>query len=159
MKLRLFVSCLAVLAFAAGCASNRSTAPKEAQVLAPGSRLTLKIDVSKSASEEGADIYRQRLGQRLAGAGIVTADPQAPRSLEVVLVTYSMRPPAKRALFGAFAGKDKLQSRVVLKDALTGEVTSEFFVTSQDASSIGSIRGLIEQHADKIVQSLVPSEP
>jgi|GEM_PF-5884261 len=149
--------CLCLLAALMGCASSRSTV-KETNALKSGERVVLKIDIAKSASEEGADIFRSRLEQQLAAAGIGTVGPEAGRTLEVILATYAVRNPAKRALFGAFAGRDKLQSRVLLRDA-NGEISSEFFVTSQDASAIGSIRLLIEQHADKIVESLVGVQP
>ena len=157
MKFRPFFLCLCLLAVLMGCASNRSTV-KETNALKSGERVVLKIDIAKAASEEGAAVFRNRLEQQLSSAGIALDDSSSGRTLEVILATYAVRHPAKRALFGAFAGRDKLQSRVLLRDG-NGELASEFFVTSQDASAIGSIRLLIEQHADKIVESLVGTLP
>ncbi|MCD2339263.1 hypothetical protein LRH25_02795 [Ideonella azotifigens] len=52
------------------------------------------------------------------------------------------------------AGSDNIQSTVRLKDTATGKVLSEFKVESKNPTALFTSRGLIEEHADKIVATL-----
>jgi hypothetical protein len=52
------------------------------------------------------------------------------------------------------AGADNILSQVTVRDAASGSVLGEFVVESKNPSAWGTSRGLIEEHADKIVSYL-----
>ncbi len=70
------------------------------------------------------------------------------------MINYYMRHGAARAMVEIMAGSDNIQSRVKIKDSSTGNVLSEFTVQSKNPTAWGTSKGLIEEHADKIVATL-----
>lgn len=74
----------------------------------------------------------------------------ADRKAEIVIVNYYMRHGATRALVGIMAGADNILSQVTVRDG-GGAVLGEFTVESKNPSAWGTSRGMIEEHADKIV--------
>jgi hypothetical protein len=141
-------------ALLAGCAGSSAIVQSEYR-LAQGETLRLQLAAPPSASEEGVSILRERLTLQLSDSGLLatTADV-SPRTIEVTVTNYYMRHGATRAMVGIMAGADNIQSTVKVKDPVSGKILSEFTVESKNPSAWGTSRGLIEGHADKVVETL-----
>lgn len=140
--------------FLAGCAGTSAVVNSEYR-LAQGEKLKLQLTAPATASEEGVAILRERLTNQLSSNALLATPGRASlRTVEVNVTNYYMRHGAARALVGVLAGVDNIQSTVQVKDSKTGKVLSEFKVESKNPSAMGSAKGLIEQHADKIVEIL-----
>jgi hypothetical protein len=57
------------------------------------------------------------------------------------------------------AGADNMQSSVQVKDRKTQAVVGEFAVESKNPTAMGTSRGMIIEHADKIVEYLTSGRP
>lgn len=149
---------LAIAGLLGGCAGT-SAAIKSPYRMVPGEQLTLQLAVPAGASAEGMSILRERLNSRLAASGLLApSSASGQRTLDVTVTRYEMRHGAARALVGVLAGSDDIRSTVRVKDAGTGAVLSEFDVHSTNPTAVGTSRGLIEEHADKIVAVLKGAE-
>lgn len=138
----------------AGCAGTSAIVQSEYR-LAQHEKLSLQLKPSPEVSEQGMQILQQRLAGQLSGQNLLaTAGDGSSRVLEVSILHYYMRHGAARALAGIMAGTDKVQSRVQIKDRATGQVLSEFNVESKNPTAWGTSKGMLEQHADKIVETL-----
>lgn len=137
----------------AGCAT---TAQIQSQYrLAQGEKLKLQVIAPPSATEEALRIFNERLTAQLSSSGLLAAPSDASaRNLEVAVTNYTMRHGAARAMLGIMAGSDTMQSTVKIKDQTTGSVLSEFAVESTNSTAWGTSKGMIEDHADKIVETL-----
>jgi hypothetical protein len=137
-----------------GCAGTASKVQSEYR-LAPGEKLRLQLTTPPNASPEGIAILNSRLTTQLASNGLLGAasDPAA-RIVDVTVTNYYMRHGATRALVGIMAGSDNIQSTVKIKDQTNGNVLSEFAVESKNPTAWGTSQGLIEDHADQIVETL-----
>jgi hypothetical protein len=142
-----------ILMVLAGCAT---TAQIQSEYrLAQGEKLKLQVTVPPSATEEALQIFNERLTTQLWSNGLLAGPTDATaRNLEVAVTNYSMRHGAARAMLGIMAGSDNMQSTVKIKDQATGSVLSEFTVESTNSTAWGTSRGMIEDHADKIVETL-----
>lgn len=140
--------------FLFGCAGTSAVVQSEYR-LAQGEKLKLQLTAPPTASTEGVAILRERLIEQLTNSGLLAAATDATaRTIEVTVTNYYMRHGATRAMVGVMAGADNIQSKVKLKDQASGKVLSEFTVKSKNPSAWGTSRGLIEEHADKIVETL-----
>jgi Domain of unknown function (DUF4410) len=146
----IFVACTLLT----GCAGTAARVQSDYR-LAQGEKVKLLLTAPPTATEQGLQILRDRLTMQLSNNGLLapTSDASA-RTLEVVVTNYSLRHGAARAMLGILAGTDNLQSTVTIKDQTTGNTLSEFVVESKNPSAWGTSRGLIEEHADKIVETL-----
>ena len=138
----------------AGCAGTAARVQSDIR-LSPGEKLNFKIATPAPMSEEATTIFRERLTAQLTSGGLLasSADKSA-RTLDVEVTTYNMRHGAARALAGIFAGTDKMQSTIKIKNAANANAVSEFVVESKNPTAWGTSRGMIEDHADKIVETL-----
>jgi Domain of unknown function (DUF4410) len=152
------VSCLMVCAsLMAGCGT---TAKIQTEYKLPqGEKLAFKVDAPQDMSAEALGILNARLTAQLTSSGLLAtpADAKA-RSLDVKVNNYYMRHGATRALFGIMAGADNIQSTIKITDKATGSVLSEFSVESKNASAWGTSSGMLEDHADKIINTLKGSK-
>jgi hypothetical protein len=138
----------------AGCAGTSAMVKSEYR-LAQGEKLNLQLTAPPTASEEGITILRERLTAQLSSNRLLAAASDASvRTIEVAVTNYYMRHGATRAMVGIMAGADNIQSTVKVKDQASGKVLSEFTVESKNPSAWGTSRGLIEEHADKVVETL-----
>ena len=145
---------VAASAFLAGCAGTSAIVQSEYR-LAQGEKLKLQLSAPPTASEEGMAILRERLTTQLSSNALLAgASDTSSRTVEVTVTNYSMRHGATRALVGIMAGADNVQSTVKVKDFSTGKILSEFNVESKNPSAWGTSRGMLEEHADKIVETL-----
>ncbi len=142
-----------ILMLLAGCAT---TAQIQSEYrLAQGEKLKLQVTAPPSATEEALQIFNERLATQLSSNGLLAGPSDASaRNLEVSVTNYTMRHGAARAMLGIMAGSDNMQSTVKIKDQATGSVLSEFTVESTNSTAWGTSKGMIEDHADKIVETL-----
>ncbi|MBK1613624.1 hypothetical protein CKO44_09090 [Rubrivivax gelatinosus] len=158
MKTLALALLLAVATALSGCAGT-SAAVKTQYRMVPGEQLNLQVSAPKDVSEEGMAILRDRLKSQLAASGLLASASEAGKqTLEVEVANYYMRHGAARAMVGILAGADNIRSTVRVKDAATGNVVSEFSVESKNPTALGTSKGLIEEHADKIVAVLKGAE-
>lgn len=137
-----------------GCAGTAARIQSQYQ-LTQGEKLKLQLTAPPAASEEGITILRERLTAQLTNSGLLaTPSDASARIIEVAVTNYYMRHGATRAMVGILAGADNIQSTVKIKDAATGNVLSEFTIESKNTTAWGTSRGLIEDHADKVVETL-----
>ncbi len=154
MKRISFAGALLLSLLLAGCigTSLRVNAPYQPS---PGQKLTYEIVDKAQTSEEALTIMRERLNEQLEAAGLLAKSADgSTRAVEIVVTNYVMRHGATRFWAGAFAGADNILTTVVVKDAKTKEVLSRFEAESRNPSAWATSRGLIQGHADKIVNYL-----
>lgn len=145
---------LASVASLVGCAGTSAIVQSEYR-LAQGEKVKLQLSTPPTASEEGMAILRERLTTQLSSNALLAGGSDASnRTVEVIVTNYYMRHGAARAMVGIMAGSDNIQSTVKIKDSSTGNVLSEFTVQSKNPTAWGTSKGLIEEHADKIVATL-----
>ena len=65
-----------------------------------------------------------------------------------------MRGGGERIALGIFAGKDIIDTLVLIKSKENNAILAEFSVESSNNTAWGTTDGLIEGHADKIIQYL-----
>lgn len=122
---------------------------------APGDRFSYTIDNSGGMSAEALGIFKAKLDTDLSAGGLLaTPASAAARRVDIHVTTYRMRHGAARGLLGVMAGKDTIESTVRIVDAATGKVLGTTQVESGNATAMGTSRGLIEGHAEEIVQFL-----
>jgi len=138
----------------AGCMGTSLRAHTPYQPSA-GQSFTYKFVDGEKMSVEGLEIMRERLGSQLEAAGLLAKSAAGPtREVDIVINNYFMRHGAARAMGGILHGIDNIFTTVVVKDARTMTVLSKFEVESKNPTAWATSRGLIQGHADKIVNYL-----
>lgn len=90
----------------------------------------------------------------LLKAGLVaTSGESRAGRVEVELTHYYVRSNAARFWAGILAGRDRIASRVTVRDERGAEIGS-FDVETTNVSAWGGTQGLMEEHADEIVSRL-----
>ncbi|MEP6823313.1 MAG: DUF4410 domain-containing protein [Ramlibacter sp.] len=151
---KLLLSLLIVSAtLVAGCTTSARV--QSEYKLPQGEKFSFQVTAPTNVSAEARQIFDERLRGQLAGGSLLagSSDVNA-RSLEIAVTTYNMRHGAARALLGILAGSDDMQSTVKVRDRGTGAVLSEFSVESRNSTAWGTSKGMIEDQADKIVETL-----
>jgi len=142
-----------------GCAGT-ALRVQSAYQPASGDKLTYVVVPKVEVSDEGLSILRQELDSQLQGKGLLAASPvEAKKSVEISITNYRMRHGAARALVGVMAGTDNMQSSVQVKDRKTQAVVGEFAVESKNPTAWGTSRGMITEHAGRIVEYLTSGRP
>jgi Domain of unknown function (DUF4410) len=137
-----------------GCAGTSAMIRSEYK-LSQSEKLTYKVTAPGDMEEEAKGIFNTRLTEKLTSGGLLAQAPDAEaRELDIQVTNYRMRHGATRVLLGILAGPDNIQSLVRVKNKATGAVLSEIEVESKNPSAWGTSRGMIEDHADKIVETL-----
>lgn len=137
-----------------GCSTTANI--KSSYKLVADEKLELKVSAPPSATQEALQIFNARLTSQLSNNRLLAAsNDSSVRILDVVVNKYTMRHGASRAMLGILAGTDTIESTVRIVDRSNGAVLSEFTVESGNATAWGTSRGMIEDHADKIVESLI----
>jgi hypothetical protein len=122
--------------------------------LVQGEKFAMRVSTTTNPTEEGLQILRERLTSQLASAGLLaTSTDDSPKTIDVVVQHYYMRHGATRALVGIMAGADYVQSTVRVLDASTGKALSEFIVESKNPTGWGTSRGMLQDHADKVIET------
>ena len=116
------------------------------------------IDESSLISQDGLEILRSRIEQQLRAKGRLANKPaDAQEKVEINITRYKMRSDTERILLGILAGTDNMRSTIIIKDKKLNKIISEFKIKSSNSSAWGTSRGMIEDHADKIVNYLAGS--
>jgi hypothetical protein len=136
-----------------GCAGTKMSVQAPYQPT-QGAALAYVVNPKVEVSDEALGILRQRLDSQLRASGLLASSAGASKQVEISIVNYYMRHGATRALVGVMAGADNMQSSVIVKDSTTQAVLGEFKVESSNPTAMGTSRGMIEDHADKIVAYL-----
>ena len=118
---------------------------------------TQEIIDEASVPEKGMSIFKTRLDSKISELGLSTND-DANKKIEITFIGYKMRHGAARALAGFMAGADHISSIVVIKDTKSDETIGRLKVTSRNRAAVGTSKGLIEDHADKIATYIKTGE-
>lgn len=149
---------LAVAALLAGCGT--SAAVQRNYRLTSEERLKLEIVHSKAAGAGGFNAetvarFKNHLASQLASSDLLASGKHGKtRLLEVNVTSYRMRSDGARFWAGIMAGKDGIQSTVSIKDMASGRTLMQFTVESSNSTAWGSSQGMIEDHANQIVETL-----
>lgn len=135
----------------AGCAGTGMKV-QTAYTPTPGASITYTVDPKVEISQEALGIFRQRLDSQFGTSGLLATGKPPARSVDIVITNYYMRHGATRALVGILAGADNMQSSIIVRDMKTKAVIGQFAVESTNPTAMFTSRGLIEDHADKIVR-------
>lgn len=119
---------------------------------APTDRFVYEVVNTDGMSDEGVGILKARIDSLLGARGqrATGAEPDV-KKVTIEITNYYMRHGAARALVGIMAGKDSIKSEVKIIDA-AGKVLGQIDIDSKNATAWGTSRGLIEGHADEIVE-------
>jgi len=147
MTALVLVCCLAV----AGCAGTSLNVQKSYGPTS-GEKFSYAINPKVEVSAEALEIMEARMKSQLGDS--LQAAGQSGKTVEISITNYYMRHGATRAMVGIMAGADNILSQVTVRDAAGGKILGEFVVESKNPSAWGTSRGLIEEHADKIVSYL-----
>lgn len=101
-----------------------------------------------NVTPQGMSIFKGRLDLKMKELGLLSEDNN--KEVEVVFTNYYMRHGATRALLGIMAGSDNVTTKILIKDAETGSVDSEFEVVSKNPTAVGRSKRLLQRHAEKI---------
>lgn len=121
---------------------------------APGDKFGYTIDNSGGMSAEALGIFRAKLDADLSAGGLLAA-PAAPRR-GASTSTWPLTACATVPHAGCrhHGGKDSIKSTITVIDAASGRELGSTEVESGNATAMGTWRGLIEGHAEEIVQFL-----
>jgi len=152
---RLLVQGVVVASLLLGGCAGTALRVQTAYQPTPGDKVTYAVVPKVQVSEEALSILRQELESQLQGSGLLAANSgEARKNVEISITNYYMRHGATRALVGVMAGADNMQSSVQVRDKKSQAVVGEFFVESKNPTAMGTSRGMIVEHANKIVQYL-----
>lgn len=142
---------IAVMALAlAGCGTSSQV--RSAYTHAPDDRFAYEVVNTDGMSEEGLSILTARIESLLRESGRLAVDAASgSRQVEIEITNYYMRHGATRALVGIMAGADSIESTVTIRGT-DGAVLGQIDIDSTNASAWGTSRGLIEGHAEEIVE-------
>lgn len=99
------------------------------------------------------DIFEAKLTSLLKEKGMLSDSPQS-NIVNIKFKNYYVRHGATRFFAGIMAGRDQILSDVTVKDP-AGNKIAEFEVNSTNPSAWGTSSGLIEDHAEKIVNQIL----
>lgn len=143
-----------VLVLVTGCATN--SVMHSSTSVPVDQTYTYTIDRAEEMSAVGLDEFKKSLDAALAVANLhvkegVSADPA---NITIAIDNYYMRHGATRALVGIMAGRDNISSTITVRGS-DGKELALFEVKSTNATAWGTSGGLIEKHAQEIVDRLV----
>lgn len=114
-------------------------------------RFTYDVVNTGGMSEEALGIFQERLTAALQERGqLAESNGSDARTIRVEITNYRMRHGSARALVGIMAGRDSIRSDVRILDA-GGTVLGEIEIDSGNSTAWGTSRGLIQGHAQEIV--------
>lgn len=142
---------IAVLALAlAGCGTSSQV--RNAYVHAPDDQFVYEVINTDGMSEEGLAILKARIEALLRERGQLAVNAASgSRQVQIEITNYYMRHGAARALVGIMAGADSVESTVTIR-GMDGEVLGQIDIDSSNATAWGTSKGLIEGHAEEIVE-------
>lgn len=141
---------LLLLAFVlAGCGTSSQVRTDYARAM--GDKFAYEIVNTDNMSEAGLAILKTRIDSLLAERGQRAVGTEADaRKLTIEVTNYYMRNGATRFFAGIMAGRDSLRSTVRITDT-AGMVLGESDIDTYNATAYRGTEGLIEDHAQEIV--------
>lgn len=134
----------------AGCGTSSQV--RDSYSHASTDRFFYEVVNTDGMSAEGLSILTARMDSLLGTRGqrATGSEPDA-KKVTIEITNYYMRHGATRALVGIMAGRDSIESQVRIVDA-AGKVLGKIDISSKNATAWGTSRGLIEGHAEEIVE-------
>lgn len=124
----------------------------------------LKLSYSLSASDgtevpdEVLETMREQLARRLSARNLLAQQGEnGANQANIVITGYRMRHGAAKALVGILAGCDNIQSKVVVKESVTGNTIGESTFESKECSAVIPAQKTINSHIEKIVEFFSPN--
>jgi len=142
-----------VLFVVAGCASPTSIDVRQGWDVTPDDRFAYEVVEHVEMTEDGRSVFDESLQEYLADAG-VGANGEATRNVNIEITDYQMQHGAARYFLGWFAGDDIMISEVTVTDAANGSQLGQSTVKTESRGGGGSVAGLIDGHAEQIVDYL-----
>jgi hypothetical protein len=139
-----------------GCAGT-SLQVQRSYVYDQSDTFLYEIIDNANVTTKGMSIFKERLNSQFNKMGLSNTKPN--KIVEITFINYYMRPGASRALVGIMAGADNITSMVTIKEKGTNNIVGNFQVISKNPTATGSAQGLIEQHADEIVNYIKHGTP
>ena len=133
------------------CGCSTTSKIRDSYAYDASDKFTYQVNNPDEMTEEGVAILKARLDSRLASLGKLSdgTEPNA-RKININITSYYMRHAAARVMVGIMAGADTIKSVVVITDA-EGKELGRIDLYSQNITILGTAKGLIEGHADKVV--------
>lgn len=143
---------LSIALLLGACSTTSQTTQR--YTAAPGDKFSVTYVNSGGMSEVDLGVLRTAVERDLSAAGLLAASSgSAQRQVKVQINEYRMRHGAARALVGIMAGKDIIRSSVTVSDA-SGRMIGSSEVDTGNSTAWGTTDGMIEGHAEEIVQFL-----
>ena len=154
--MKYLILAISISTFVVACAGTNvlSTQP---HVYSSTDRFTYEIVNKTAVPEPGMAIFTARLKQDLEQLGLLAEQEQS-KKMVITFVNYYMRKDKTRGRVGLMAGVDHIKTNIVVRDA-EGNVAGRFEVVSSNPTAVGTSKGLIEGHADRIASYLRTGEP
>lgn len=142
-----------VAIFLSGCSSTtKITKPFSPTESASFSNIEVIYEAT-SAPKHFTLAVQSYLEQELRNNNAFSDDSQSKVTIQVV--NYRMRSGFSRAMVGIFAGKDGIDSEVVVTNAVTGDVIGKSNVSSFNMTAIGGMDDVAKMHAKEIARFLL----
>ncbi|WP_372382674.1 DUF4410 domain-containing protein [Xanthomonas sp. NCPPB 1068] len=144
---------LAMTSAALLCACSTNSVVRQSYKADAAATYWYEIKGSEDTDAASLAMFRRQLDAKLGEAKLrgVQGAPGA-RELDISVTHYYMRSNGARFWAGIMAGRDKVKTSIEVKDA--GKTVAAFDVESTNTSAWGTSEGLIETHAEEIVERL-----
>jgi len=153
MKYKNLFCLLLILLFVSACASPTSIQVNQGWNPGSDERFGYEIVERAEMTEDGRSVFDDHLQAHLGAAG-VGENGAATRNVNIEITDYQMQHGAARYFLGWFAGDDIMISEVTVTDAASGERIGRSTVKTESRGGGGSVSGLIDGHAEQIVDYL-----
>jgi len=142
---------VAAVALAALSACSTTSVMHSGYRVAEAQTFTYEITNTSEMSVAGLALLRDSLDAQLKDRRLLAIDGDpAALKVDVQINNYYMRNGAARFLVGIMAGRDNIRSTVKVLRA-DGQQMGHFEVESYNATALGTSSGLVEKHANEIV--------
>lgn len=113
------------------------------------------VSPTKEIPAKQYKVLKDTIENGLRDAGKLAEDGTSAKQVEVLFTRYRMRSPGTRWVFSGFAGKDRIETMVNIKDSGSGEILYSQFFRTGSATGWRGIGKILKRHADKVVAYVV----
>jgi hypothetical protein len=140
-----------------GCGSTISV--KKPLEIMPGLQVTYSVgeikDLTEQVPEHFLTTIKSYVKSELKNRQMLADnDSSGAHKVNIVVTSYRMRSNISRVMFGAFAGKDGVESEVSVVDASTNAVLGESKVSTFNVTAVGGPEDIARMHGTEIVNFL-----
>ncbi|KAB7762486.1 DUF4410 domain-containing protein [Xanthomonas maliensis] len=152
--MKITMRALAIASLLLLCACSTNSVVRQSYKADAGTTYVYTLHGNADTDADSLATFRQQLDAKLKAAQLLgTAGAPGARTLDITVTHYYMRSNGARFWAGVMAGRDKMATSIAVKQ---GDATlAAFDVESTNATSFGSSGGLMETHAEEIVQRLL----